>query len=304
MSLNLFNTYKKQFNIKMHDIINEYVENKDIKERIFYCLENGKRLRPIISIDICLKLGYKIDDVIKVALAIELIHNSSLIIDDFPCMDDDHFRRGKPSFHKKYSIGEGQIIAQYIINLAFKLINDNFKNYNKNLSLLIENICKNLGILGVAGGQLIDASPLQFGSNKQDIINNNNKNQNKKEKIEDLFMKKTCSLFEIAFLTGFLSGNGNHDNINVLLKAARDFGMAFQIYDDFDDIEQDKKRVDINLYDPNYINNFGKDEAFSKFKLSLNNFKKNMNNLQLYSSVMDQLYNFLDSGVKNKINNI
>lgn len=300
MSLNLFNNYKKKFNLKMSDIINAYVKDDNIKERIFYCLNNGKRLRPIISIDICLKLGYKIEDVIKIATAIELIHNSSLIIDDFPCMDDDNFRRGKLAFHKKYSIEEGQIIAQYIVNLAFKLINDNFSNYNSNLSLIISNICKNLGILGVAGGQLIDASPLNIGINKKDIMSN----QNNKKKIEDLFNKKTCSLFEIAFLSGYLSGNGNHNDIDLVISAAKDFGMAFQIYDDFDDIEQDKKRIEMNLYDPNYINNFGKEEALKKFNESLNQFKKTMNHLNLYSNVMEQLYNFLNYEVKKKLNNI
>jgi len=302
--MNQYNIYKKQLNDEMVKIISSAISSKKILERILYALKNGKRLRPIIMIDICINSGASFESIINSAVSIELIHNASLIIDDLPCMDNDDFRRNQLSFHKKYNLHEAQIISKFMVDLAIKLIVSNFKidtqKYHK-YKIIINNICKNLGILGVAGGQLIDITPLNAHLNKRELLDTIEKKKEKKLEIEDLFQKKTCGFFEIAFLTGYLLGNDVHmENIQDVLDCAKHFGLAFQIYDDFDDIEQDKKRVECNLNDPNYINNFGLKEAYDSFHYSLGIFKTKMTKLKLFSITMEQLYDFLNINVEKK----
>ena len=103
MELYNFSKYKDFFNSNIIAIIDEYCESDTLKEMILYSLNKGKRLRPIISMDICNSLCQNPEKVLKFALGLELIHTSCLIIDDMPCMDNDNYRRGELSFHKKLS---------------------------------------------------------------------------------------------------------------------------------------------------------------------------------------------------------
>ena len=255
-------------------------------------MDGGKRLRPIIILDICKNYGKNIEFCIESALAIELIHCSSLVIDDMPCMDNDDYRQIN-YLHKKYSSKNAQIISAAMLSIAYKLLFDNFKKINyKNIEILINNINKNLCLLGLAGGQLMDLN--------KNLFSNDDTNIEKEKKIKLLFQKKTCSLFEISFITGYILAEKdlNVENIDLLKKASYNFGLAFQIYDDFFDIDQDKLRKTIN---PNYITNFGLQQSFDVFKNSLNIFKKIMEELNLYSDVMQQLFLFLTNKVNEKI---
>lgn len=293
MKNNNFSKYQLLFNTSLSDILEKEELSNDLYNMITYALDEGKRLRPIISIDICLSLGGKLGDVINFAVAIELIHNASLIIDDLPCMDNDDYRRNNLSFHKKYSEYKAQIVSNIMIQVAMKLIFINFKYLDQQLlTLIINNIVKNIGILGAAGGQLMDLAPI-YTDNKKELLNN----FKDKSIIKDLFNKKTGSFFEISFIGGYLSGNGNINNLNAIKLAANNFGMAFQIYDDFDDIDQDKERVKNNLLDPNYINNFGKKVATLEFNNSKNKFIEIMEKNMIYSSTMKELILILNKKI-------
>ena len=298
MELYNFNKYRKIFNIKMEEIIKDYSISDELNEMIMYSVRGGKRLRPIISIDICNSLS-KDKDIMLFSVALELIHNACLIIDDLPCMDNDDFRRGHMSFHKKYSVTQAQLVAAEMINIALKMVVKNFRN-NDNLEYIIQNISKNLGVLGAAGGQFLDLNPIKIFENKKQLI----KNFNNQDIVKDIFYKKTTTFFEIGFMGGFIGGNGNIENIDILKDCAYNFGLAFQIYDDFDDIEQDKIRLDSGIPNPNYIGNFGKDAAYNVFINSINIFIENMSKLNLFSETMNELINFLLFKVKSKYKNL
>jgi len=296
MELIKFNQYKTLFNTNLEKTINDRIKNKEIIEMIMYSLDGGKRLRPIIAMAICNSLCNNINNVLNFSVAIELIHTSSLIIDDLPCMDDDNYRRNKLSFHCKYSVVKAQLVSEQLINTSMSLILD---TYNKeDYTIIIQNIFHNLGLMGAAGGQLLDLTPITTG--KKEVLNN----FKNKDKIKELFKKKTTSFFEIAFLGGFLAGGGDRSQIDKLIEAANYFGLAFQIYDDFDDTEQDKQRETKQLQDPNFINNFGKDEAFDEFIYSLNQFEIIMDNLGINTDVIKELCYFLKYKVGNRIKNI
>jgi len=288
-----FNEYKIIFNNELTKKIKTEFNDEDITNMILYSLFGGKRLRPIIAIDICLSLGKKLEDVIDFAIGIELIHNASLIIDDLPCMDNDNYRRGKLSFHKKFSLYDADFVSRIMLSTALKLIYSNFKLVEQNIfHLITRNIVDNLGIKGATGGQLLDLTPLNINSKKELINNFKNKNF-----VKELLDKKTSTFFEIAFLGGFISGKGNLDNIETIKSCSRNFGLAFQLYDDFDDIEQDKLRFELGLNDPNYINNFGLEETRIVFKENIELFIENMNKLKIYSITMNELINKLKTRI-------
>lgn len=298
MSLEEYTILKKFFNNNIQTILSNFLESEELINMIMYCLEDGKRLRPIIALDICNSLTKDLEKGLKFSLAIELIHNASLIIDDLPCMDDDDFRRNKLSFHKKYSESIAQIVSAELLGIATKLIIESFNKTD--LGIILEIVSTNLGLLGAASGQLVDVTPLDLHKNKKEII----KKSKRKDEIKDLINKKTTTFFEIAFLGGFILGGGNIDLIDKIKELANNFGLAFQIYDDFDDIEQDNKRNDSKLEDQNFINNFGKEDAFNEFNENISLFRKDIKKYSLDSKLINELCNFLECKVKKKYNNI
>ena len=289
-----FKEFQIIFNNNIDSIINEYIKHENIKEKIKYALNGGKRLRPIIVLSICNHKHEKIERCLKYALAIELIHTASLLLDDLPSMDNDNERRDQLSFHVKYSVGATQIMSNILLGLSFKLIYDNFKETNNlfKLDKIISNITKNLGILGAAGGQFLDLTPFaEFDRTKL----------NTKENIENLFQMKTTSFFDLSFLGSYLLNYDETDeqyDEKLLLEASTRFGLCFQIYDDFDDIDQDKKRGDLNLFDPNYVNNFGLHDANKEFHKNINLFITNMKKLNLFNSQIQEICFMLIEKIK------
>lgn len=288
-----YNNFFKYFNDNLHKVINEYIhpEQDNIKEYIFYSLNGGKRLRPILILSICNTLTNNAERGLKLAIAVELIHSVSLMIDDLPCMDNDTQRRGKDCFHIKYSEIDTNIVSSIMINLAIKLINDNFNEYkmDDNIIYVIKNISYNLGILGLTGGQAMDLSPLD------DQV----KFKKDKKNIELLFHMKTTSLFQVCFISAYLiCKKYDQNSFNLLTDTSKNFGLCFQIYDDFEDIEQDKTRIDKNLIDPNYINNFGIHESNKVFNKNMNEFLNNMKNLNLLSNEIIEISNKLLNKLK------
>lgn len=289
MKNNNFSKYQLLFNSSLNDILNKEGLSNDLYNMIIYALKSGKRLRPIISIDICLSLGGKLEDVINFAVAIELIHNASLIIDDLPCMDNDDYRRNKLSFHKKYGLYNSQMIISILINFANNLIIENFTFDSNKLLIILEIISKNIGITGAAGGQYIDLHIEKFV------------NKSSSSKSKDLFKKlvnmKTSTLFEIAFIGGYLSNiKKNMSKKNEIINLAKNFGFAFQLYDDFDDIDKDKKKN--SKINPNYINQFGITKTTLEFNKSINECNKILNNLKINNIILNEIISYLVNKVK------
>ena len=289
--------FRDFFNNNIKSVLDCYIDEDIIKEQIMYALHGGKRLRPVIVLSLAYNKDKNAMKCIKFAIAIELIHTSSLILDDLPSMDNDCERRNQPSFHIKYSVMCAQIISGLILNLALKLIYDNFTGLTSstNLNKIMNIISKNLGMLGAAGGQYLDLTPFT------EFNRNNLKN---KKNIEDLFQMKTTSFFEISFMGGYLlnyKDEYNEENEKKILQASTLFGLCFQIYDDFDDINQDKLRNNNGLFDPNYINNFGKEVASKEFNTALSSFISIMKELKLLTPQLIEICYLLNNKVKNHI---
>jgi len=122
-------------------------------------LSDGKRFRPILTLMTAEALGKGEKKVMPAAVALELIHDFSLIHDDLPCMDNDDYRRGKPTCHKKFTEAAALLAGDALIIYAFKLIAANYSvAKEKDILKVITELADASGFSGMTGGQAIDIS--------------------------------------------------------------------------------------------------------------------------------------------------
>lgn len=236
-----------------------------LQQAIHYALtQGGKRLRPALVLMVAKALNPS-RDVMKAALATEYFHTASLLADDLPCMDDDTTRRGKPSTHILYGESVAILASYALIAAGYQAIVENARALNIDpIGLLaIENVSKNAGIQGAAGGQYLDLYPPQI--NEATYI--------------ETAKKKTVALFEICFVLGWLFGGGASEKLPLVEKAAYHYGLAFQMADDFDDAKEDT----VGERTMNAISIYGFELAEVKFHEELKNYLACLKELNIAS---------------------
>ena len=169
------------------------------------------------------------ENMMIISSSIESIHSYSLIHDDLPSMDNDDFRRGKQSNHKKFGEATAILAGDALHDFAFQLISENLKNINPKQNLkLINYLTKSTGHEGLAGGQSLDL-----------LYENKNLSKNK---IVEMYNKKTGKLFEFSFAAPFILKNENTNKIKFGKNYGSVFGTIFQITDDIlDEIDSFKE---------------------------------------------------------------
>ena len=142
-------------------ILKNYTDNMNLKPDIlnesmkYSLVQGGKRLRPVLMFACAQMLGGKVQDVAGFALALEMIHTYSLIHDDLPAMDNDDFRRGKPSNHRQFGEGQAILAGDALLNEAYSICFEECskgKSYRNAAAFL----CKNAGAYGMVAGQAAD----------------------------------------------------------------------------------------------------------------------------------------------------
>ena len=161
-----------------------------VRDAMNYSLSNGgKRIRPILALEFCRLCGGNIDDAMNFACAIEMIHTYSLIHDDLPCMDNDDFRRGKPSCHKAYGEEYALLAGDGLLTLAFETaLLDGNGVLPENKIRAVRTLASLAGIGGMVGGQVLD---LQAEKTAPDY-----------DKIKTIDSLKTGALIKAAVLLG------------------------------------------------------------------------------------------------------
>lgn len=222
----------------------EHMEGEGVlKEAVSFSLLNGgKRFRPALVLMVAEKVGKGVVP-IEAALAVECFHTASLIADDLPCMDDDDFRRQVPSLHKKYGEATALLASYALIAEGYALL-AKAPSFEV-LSLALLNVSKNTGIAGASSGQMLDLFPKELTY----------------EAVREALIKKTVTLFEISFVLGWLYGGGDPALLDRVKEAALHFGLAFQIADDIEDRESDRREGRV----VNLANLLGKDRAQEMF---------------------------------------
>jgi len=186
----------------------------------------GKRIRPAIIYSSFGIFDTDFDKISPFAAAVELVHTYSLIHDDLPAMDDDDFRRGKPSSHKKFGEGTAILAGDALLTKAFEIILDKNLHQDIDSGLLIEAAYKMtlaVGDRGMILGQYAD-------------ITNEGKKQVMGDDVEYIHMKKTASLISYCAELGAIIGGGTAIDRTNLKNFGEKIGLAFQITDDILDI--------------------------------------------------------------------
>ena len=207
-----------------------------------YALMNdGKRIRPILLVEFAKLFNVTGEKIYIFAMALELIHNYSLIHDDLPSMDNDDYRRGKLTVHKKFGEDIAILAGDSLLNSAYEIIIDSLLNVedNNNYIKAASYLSLQSGKAGMIGGQIIDID---------------NKYNNESEVLE-MYIKKTCGLIKAACKCGAILGHSSQDLINLSEEFGEKLGLSFQIKDDILDYYQDIKigKITIaNLYSVEY----------------------------------------------------
>jgi geranylgeranyl diphosphate synthase type II len=212
----------------------------------------GKRFRPILALSSGECFGASPDLVLPFACALELIHNYSLVHDDLPSMDNDDFRRGKPSCHKAYGEDIAILAGDSLLTMAFEILAR--APLRKNLQIkreqIIMEISQSAGVKGMVGGQLMDITL------SQDSLT--------EETLHKLILKKTGSLIIASVKTGAILGEAGASELEAAVKYGRNVGLAFQIRDDILDSGQDAQKG--NHPRPNYVSLFGLKDSERRLK--------------------------------------
>lgn len=207
-------------------LVKNYFPKNEFNDILNYSIEEGKRIRPIIMLDVYNMLGGRDDIVSKYALALEFIHNYSLVHDDLPAMDNDNYRRGRKSTHYKYGEDKGILAGDALLNYAYELLFETIiKNNDTDYIKAAGYIANAAGKDGMINGQILDVQS----------------NLNSLDKIEEMYKNKTCKLFMSATTVPAYLTHQSEEIVSEMEKLGYYIGMAFQLQDDLLDLEQDRK---------------------------------------------------------------
>ncbi|HPZ06987.1 MAG TPA: polyprenyl synthetase family protein [Candidatus Eremiobacteraeota bacterium] len=211
-------------------ILSNYISPSEVLQKAikYSFITGGKRFRPILCLATAEAVGGKEKIILPCACAIEFIHNYSLIHDDLPCMDNDDYRRGYLTCHRKFNEAIALLTGDGLLTLAFEILTHSASSSHINTMTLlrvIEEIASAAGIRGMVGGQALDLS------SPQETV----------EGIEYLHKMKTGSLICVSVRTGALLSEASQEEVTMLTSYAEKLGIAFQIMDDVLDKEEDEK---------------------------------------------------------------
>lgn len=198
-------------------------------EALHYALfPGGKRIRPILTLLGAEAVGGRRGDVLLAATAVEYIHNSSLIFDDLPCMDDASARRGQIPLHQRYGEGVSILVALDLMNTAYGLILKNPECDSETNIRACQELVECIGPNGMLGGQVIDLFGV-VNSTVRDGWSN----------FEELRNQKTSALIRLSLRIGAALTGAPQSHLVTLSHFAELLGNAYQISDDLLDREED-----------------------------------------------------------------
>ena len=255
-----------------------YAYNNEFEKMCAYSFSvGGKRIRAILLLE-AFKICRDISDIaIDFSVALELIHNYSLVHDDLPEMDDDKFRRGVLSVYGKYGQSNAVLVGDELLNNANLIMVKAIKQLEnideiKNAISASEIILNSSGINGMIYGQFLD-------------LENNVENLSDIEKINSL---KTGELFKAAILAGAKLGGASDNDLKHLEIYAKNLGLVFQLQDDLFDYDED-----IRLKKKTFATVLGKSEVEKKIeeqnKISLQEINKISGRKEFFVNFIDYM---------------
>lgn len=270
---NRYNDYKEIFELELNQRIEAInSSNKTLKDAMVYSLTaSGKRIRPVIMLAVAELLCVDFSKVLPFAVAIECIHTYSLIHDDLPAMDNDDFRRGKPTCHKVYGEAMAILAGDALLNYAYEILlrsvnGDNSLSASRLLALYA-------GAFGMIGGQAID-------------ILSENSGDTSEQTLFDMHANKTGKLLlASALVPSCLASNEGFEKLSTF---GKNLGLLFQVTDDILDVTSTKEKLgksinkDENSKKLTFVTLFGLDgakqhaeEYYNQAKTAISTFEEN-----------------------------
>lgn len=259
--------YNEQLKLKVEDInrvISEYLPKEEgmqhrVIEAANYSVEaGGKRVRPLIMLE-TYKLfgGDNESEVYPFMAALECIHSYSLVHDDLPAMDNDDYRRGRLTTHKKYGEDFGILAGDALLNYAYEIMLSSITKLTADKVVkavrAAQIIAYKAGIYGMVGGQSLD-------------VWLTDKSMDDKQ-LDFIFNLKTGALIEAAFMAGAVLAGADESAVADIEKAGNKVGVAFQIKDDILDVTSTQEKLGKPVFSDEknnkttYVTLYGMDKA-------------------------------------------
>ena len=244
----------------------------------------GKRLRPVMCLESCRVFGGNYEDAIPAACAIEMLHAQTLIHDDLPCMDNDDFRRGKPTNHKVFGEANAVLAGDALLTFAPQTI---LKYSNLPPETLVKVFAEYFqagGAYGVIAGQVVDIE-----SEKGNVTGD------KAYTLEYIHTHKTADLFKLALRTGAVIAGASEEQINAITEFGQKLGVAFQIADDILDETSTFEEMGKTLGKDKaagkltYISLYGLEKSKQDLNLLIDDCKNIIINKNIYSEIFEQI---------------
>ena len=280
----LFEHWIKEWQLRGLDNIKGY---KPLIEIMNYSyLSESKRFRPVLFLSCLESLNQPLVNGKYTALAIECIHTYSLIHDDLPCMDDDDYRRGQLSAHKKFNEEKAVLSGDALLTLAFELI---AHSNHPNTAKMVAELAKASGMNGMVAGQLMD---IEATGQKGDL-----------ESLEKIHKCKTGALIAVSLKLAAIRANQSVDIQEQLYNFGIKLGLMFQIRDDILDVSGSQglgKTVgkDAEQGKLTYPSLIGLEESQKYLEDLSNNAKKDLIELNLGQSELSYIISFLTNRTK------
>lgn len=253
----------------------------------------GKRIRPMLVLEFCNICGGKRSVALPFACAVEMVHTYSLIHDDLPCMDDDDYRRGRPSNHVKYGEAVALLAGDALLTLAFDVMlsKESIEKVGADKAACAAGVlARAIGCSGMIGGQVIDIlSQGKFLS---------------QEELDFMHSQKTGALIGAACEIGCIIAGADKS----MFKAAKDYaeklGLAFQIADDVLDVISNIEEMgkmsgsDVEKGKTTYVTLMGIEKSKREVKELINQAKEALigvdGNTDFLKCIADSIYNKID----------
>jgi geranylgeranyl diphosphate synthase type II len=189
----------------------------------------GKRLRPILCLAAAEACGGKVDNALPLACALECIHTYSLVHDDLPSMDNDDFRRGRPTCHKVFGDGIAVLAGDGLLTIAFEIVSRAKPTPRYNMSVLLREVAVAAGSQKLIAGQVAD---LEAEGRKIDMSG-----------LRYIHQNKTAAILTTSVRLGAMSANASSKQLAAITKFGRALGLAFQVIDDILDVTQTSEKL-------------------------------------------------------------
>ncbi len=184
----------------------------------------GKRLRPILCLAAAEACHGSIDNALPLACSLECIHTYSLVHDDLPSMDNDDFRRGRPTCHKVFGEGIAVLAGDALLTIAFQIVSSAKAAPRYDVAILLREIAVAAGSQKLIAGQVADLE-----AEGKDV---------KRDQLQFIHENKTAAILKSSVRLGAMSANADPKKLSAITRFGQRLGLAFQIIDDILDVTQ------------------------------------------------------------------